>query len=161
MSSSCKKKNNYTFITEWQQHGKQIKFQVGTVTIISCCSYWKGKQRHSNAGKTDLRSTIFHFLDFILFFGFSRWFVLYFKLHITITCSEDTSLTCHSLNQRAKMWFAIMYWIDSCLYDQSIFMVITIVLKPKPEAGLDFLLKKELRSLCMKSYSRASFLYLK
>jgi len=29
------------------------------------------------------------------------------------------------------MWFAIIHWIDSCLYDQPIFMVITILLKPK------------------------------
>lgn len=59
------------------------------------------------------------------------------------------------------MWFAIMYWIDTPLYHQPIFTVITILLKSKLEAVLNFLLKRELRFLCMKFYSRASFLYLK
>lgn len=119
------------------------------------------KQRHSDTGKKDPASTIFHFLDFVVVLGFSTSFVLYFKLHITITCSEDTSLTCHSLIQRVKMWLAITYWIDGWLYHQPILMVMTIFLKPKPEAVLDFLLKRELRCLYMKFYSRACFLYLK
>lgn len=45
------------------------------------------------------------------------------------------------------MWFAIAYWIGSCLHYQAMFMVITILLKPKPEAVLYFLLKRELKSL--------------
>lgn len=36
------------------------------------------------------------------------------------------------------MWFAIMYWIDTPLYHQPIFTVITILLKSKPEAVLHF-----------------------
>lgn len=59
------------------------------------------------------------------------------------------------------MWLAITYWIDSCLYDPPILTVIAILLKPKPAAVFDFLLKRELRPLCMKFYSRASLLYLK
>lgn len=52
-----------TFITERQQQGKQIKFKVGTVTIISCCGYWKGKQR-LKCRKDRLSSNHFLFLRF-------------------------------------------------------------------------------------------------
>lgn len=119
------------------------------MTIISCCSYWKGKQR-LKCRKERPVLTIFHLLDFVLVCGFSRRFVLYFMLHITNSCSEGTSLTHHSLIQKAKMWFATMYQTDNCLHNLPIFMVITVLLKPKPEAVLQSLLKRELRSLCRK-----------
>lgn len=110
-----------------------------------------GKEnKDSNAGKTDSVVTIFCFSDFVLVCGFSRRFVLYFMLQITNTCSEGSSLTRHSLIQKAKMWFAMMYWTDNCLHNLPIFMVITVLFKPKPEAILQSLLKRELRSLCRK-----------
>lgn len=144
-----KKIHYYDIYNRKTTAGKTDQVKVGTMTIISCCSYWKGKQR-LNAGKKDPVLTIFHFLDSGLVCGFSRQFVLYFMLHTTNSCSEGTSLRHHSLIQKAKMWFAMMYRIDNCLHNLPIFTVITVLVKPKPEAVLQSLLKKELRSLCSK-----------
>lgn len=85
---------------------KTDQVKVDAVTIISCCSYWKGKQR-LKCRKERPVLTGFHLLDFVLVCGFSRRFALYFMLHITNSCSEGTSSTRHSLIQKAKMWFAM------------------------------------------------------
>lgn len=142
-----KKKINYHGIYNRMTTARKTdQVKVDTVTTISCCSYWKGKQRLKRRKETPV-FTIFHLSVFVLVCGFSRQFVLYFMLH---SHSEGTGLTCHSPIQKAKMWFAMMYQTDNCLHNLPIFMVITVLFKTKPEAVLQPLLKRELKSLCRK-----------
>lgn len=44
----------------------------------------------------------------------------------------------------------MMYQTDNCLHNLPIFIVITVLFKPKPEAVLQSFLKRELRPLCRK-----------
>lgn len=126
------------------------------MTVISCCSYWKGQQRHLNAGKKDPVLIIFHFFGFVLDFPDD---FCYFKLRVTITHSEDTSLTCQSLIQRAKCGLPLC--TASLSLQSTHFYGNYYPPQTTTWSCFGFLLKRELGSLCMKFNCRARFFYLK